>query len=867
MQLSDSSNPPRWPLAILRCFIREQFLEEIEGDLEEVFLEYLEAHTERRARWLYTLEVVRLLRPNLIKKILSPIHHIHLDMLKHNLTLSLRSYWRQKSTFLINLIGLSTGLACFLLIALWIQDERAMDKFHANDENLYQIMEQIQGPTTITTSSNTAGPVASTLAEEMPEVVAAVTARTKSINPNTLSVGEQNLKAKGLYASEDLFQIFSFQLLAGSPDQVLVEPNAIVLSEDLAKRLFGEGATAVGKTVELAHESILTVTGIVENIPSASSLQFDYVLPFRAWSQENTWVNAWTNSHPQAFVLLKEGTDIEQFNAKIADYISRNTDGADSHRTLFARKFSDAYLYGKFENGVQAGGRIEYVRLFSLIALFILMIACINFMNLATARATRKLKEIGVKKSLGASRSSLVSQYLSESTLLAFLSAVVAVGIVIAALPKFNLITSKQLELSLDGLTLGFLWLTILGTGLLAGSYPALYLSSLKPILIIKGKLETSWAELFVRKGLVVVQFALSVILIMAVWVVYQQIQYTQNKHLGYDRDNMLFISKEGKMHEPEVATTFLAELERMPGVLGASTIDNTMTYSDWRTNSVNWPGKDPSDRTAFEIIQVDYEAIELLDMEMAAGRSFSRSFGSDTTALIFNEAAIKHMGLEDPVGKRLEMWGGSLEIIGVVKDFHFESLHKTVDPMIMYLGNEARYMMVRIDGQRTPATIAAIQAKYQEANPGFTFDYHFLDDDYAALYAAENRVSSLSRYFAGLAVLISCLGLFGLAMFSAAKRQKEIGIRKVLGASYLQLIRLLSADFTKMVGMAVLIGLPISYVLLNDWLNTFAFSIDLQWYYFVGVGLLALLIAWFTVALQMTQVARVNPVESLRDE
>ncbi len=867
MQTPEQSSPPRWPLALLRFFIRDQYLEEIEGDLEEVYFEFLEEHSKRRARWLYTLEVIRLFRPNLVKKLLSPTLHIHLDMFKHNLTISLRSYWRQKSSFLINLIGLSTGLACFLLITLWIKDELSMDKFHRHDAELYQVMEHITGPNSIGTTTNTSGPVASTLVEELPEVLAGVTARTKSINPNTLSVGDVNLKAKGLYATKDLFRLFSFELLAGSPDQVLLDPNAVVLSESLAKRLFEQASNATGQSVELAHETALTVSGVFKDTPASSSLQFDYVLSFESWSKEHTWVNEWNNTHPQAFLLLDEGTNIDLLNEKIAGYIGRMTEGEDDHRQLFVRKYSDNYLYGGFENGVQSGGRIEYVRLFSLIALFILMIACINFMNLSTARATRRLKEIGVKKSLGATRGSLISQYISESTLLAFLSCVAALGIVFFALPQFNLITSKELSVSFDAVTIGFLLLTIVGTGLLAGSYPALYLSSLKPILIIKGTLKSSWGEIWVRKGLVVVQFALSVILIVSVWVVYQQIQYTQDKHLGYDRDNVLLIEKEGKMQIPETAQTFLSEMKRLPGVQGTASLDNTMTHSDWRTNDVHWPGKDPADHTAFEVIQVDYDAIELLGMEMAAGRSFSRTFGSDTTAIVFNEAAIKYMGLEDPVGMRLDMWGDSPEIIGVVKDFHFESLHEAVDPMIMYLGDRGRYMMVRIDGQRTQSTITAIRNLYLEANPGFALDYQFLDDEYAALYAAENRVSTLSRYFAGLAILISCLGLFGLAMFSAAQRQKEIGIRKVLGASYIQLIRLLSLDFTRMVGIAILIGLPISYYLLRNWLNTFAFSIDLQWYFFLGAGLLALLIAWLTVLLQMTKATRVNPVESLRNE
>lgn len=867
MQTPNHPTPPRWPLTFLRFFLKEAYLEEIEGDMEEVFAEYLEAYSVKRARWLYAKEVLQLLRPNLLKSFLSSSINIHRDMLKHNILLAARHYWRHKTSFVINLLGLSSGLACFLLISLWVQDELKTDRFHTHKEDLYQVLEHTTLPNGIHTKNSTSGLTGPTLAAEMPEVLAAVTARTNSIRTHTFSMGETNMKARGLYASADFFRLFSFPLKEGTAQHALADVGNIAISESLAMRLFGRTEQLQGESVQLDHENTYLVKGVFEDPPRYSSLQFDYVLPFRVWSQENRWVNEWRNTYPQTFLLLEPGTDIAAFNNKIANYISIKTGQEESKRQLGVVKFADTYLYGDFENGLQKGGRIEYVWLFSLIALFILLIACINFMNLSTARASMRLREIGVKKALGAGRSSLVFQYLSESLFLTFIGLTVAVGIVLGFLPTFNEITGKSLQLVWSASMVGWLLACLLFTGLVAGSYPALYLSMLKPILIVRGKIQNHWGELWIRKGLVVMQFSLSTILIVAVWVVYQQVRFTQEQHLGYQRDNVMIIEREGQMEESTNARVFLEELQKIPGVLGASSIDNTMTESEWGTHSVQWPGKDPEDRTSFEIIEIDYGMMELLEMEMAQGRTFSRSFGSDTSSLIFNEAAIRHMGLEDPVGMQLTMGSSTWQIIGVVKDFHFESFHEQVKPLMMYQGNSGHYLMTKIDGQRTTSTIAAIRSLYEKSNPGFSLDYSFLDENYQALYAAEDRIARLSQYFAALAVLISCLGLFGLAMFTAAKRRKEIGLRKVLGASSFQLLQLLSGDFTKMVGIALLIGLPVSYILVRMWLETFAFHVEVQWYTFVGAGCLAILVAWGTIAFQMAHSLRLNPIESLREE
>lgn len=787
-------------------------------------------------------------------------------MFRHNLLLIYRTFKRFKTTFFINLIGLSTGLACALLIYLWVNDELRVDKFHENDHRLYQVMENVEQAGSFITRQTTAGPTAEALANEMPEVEAAVT--TTWISSFTLSVDENNIKAKGLYASADYFKLFSYEIIQGNKNQVLSDKTSIVISEALARRLFGTTENVIGKVVEWQHEKQYQVSGVFKNIPKRSSVQFDFLLPFKTFWDDNEWVTNWFNTAPQTYLLMKEGTDIEQFNHKIADFVRTKTEGRANHRTPFATRYSDAYLYNQYDNGVQAGGRIEYVRLFSIIALFILFIACINFMNLSTARASRRLKEVGIKKAVGARRRTLVVQYLSESTLMSLLSLVLALLLVVLFLPKFNDITEKQLSLNFNVTFILSLLSIVLITGLVAGSYPALYLSGFNPAIVLKGKLNSFMGELWARKGLVVFQFTLSVILIVSVWMVYKQIEFVQTQHLGYEKDNIILFEKEGQLDEAEKLETFLSEIKHIPGIVDASSSEHDMTGHNGGTYGVEWPGKDPDDRTEFERMAVNYGMIEMLGIAMKEGRTFSKEFGSENTKIIFNEAAIEFMGLTDPVGKVVKLWGEDKEIIGVAKDFHFDSFREEVKPLFFRLApNNTWNIMVKIAAGREKEALAQLQQLYQEFNPGFALDYQFLDEDYQALYVAEQRVSTLSKYFAGLAILISCLGLFGLAAFTAERRIKEIGIRKILGSSELGIVYLLSSDFTKMVITAIVIALPVSYFIAKIWLENFAFKITLEWWFFIGAGLLALLIAWLSVGFQTIKAARVNPTQCLKDE
>lgn len=789
-------------------------------------------------------------------------------MFKHNFIISFRRFNRYKMTFLINLMSLSTGIACAILIFLWVKDELNVDKFHENDSRLYQVMENVNQDNKIITRQSTAGPTAEALANEMPEVEYAVTTTTNRILSYILSFDENNIRADGLYAGPDFFKLFSYQLIRGSKEEVLSDKKSIVISESLAERLFGTTEDVMGKVVEWQHEKQYKVTGIFKDIPARSSVQFDFVLTIETFKDNNGWFNSWFNTAPQTYLLMKSGTDINRFNSKIANLIRIKTNNEADHRTPFITRYSDVYLYNHYENGIQAGGRIDYVRMFSIIAIFLLLIACINFMNLSTARASGRMKEVGIKKTIGAGRRILISQYLGESIIMATLSLIISVILVILILPKFNLITGKHLVFGFDmNLVLSLLGIAII-TGVMAGSYPALYLSGVRPISVLKGKLSSSIGELWVRKGLVVFQFAISVIFIVSVLVVYKQIEFVQAKNLGYDKNNVLLIEREGQLSQEANLETFLSEVNTIPGVIDASSTGHDMRGHNGGTYGIVWPGKDPEDKTEFENMPVNYGMIGLLGIKMKEGRTFSKKFSADTAKIIFNDAAIQFMGLTDPIGKVIKLWGRDMQIIGVTENFHFETFHEKVKPAFFWLSSQnTDKIAIKINAGSVQKTIAGIQQLHRKLNPGFPLDYQFLDDEYQALYAAEQRVSVLSKYFAGLAVLISCMGLFGLAAFTAERRTKEIGIRKILGAEEFGIIRMLSGEFTKIVLIAILCGLPVSYLIIRNWLNDFAYRIDLKWWYFVGAGMLALLIAWLTVGIQTFKAARINPVKCLQDE
>ncbi len=792
-------------------------------------------------------------------------------MFHHNLLLIYRNFKRFKSTFLINLIGLSTGLACTLLIYLWVNDELNVDKFHEKDSQLFQVMENAGQADGISTGTNTPDLLAETMLKEMPEVEYAI-----AIMPGTLlgkfslTAGETNIKASGQYVSKDYFNAFSYPLTQGDKNQVLADKYSIVISKSLAIKLFKTSGNVIGKTLDcqiLGFKESVIISGIFDGSSSNSSEQFDFVLSFELWkdlSQKFVRPINWDNHAPSTYVVLRPDANPDVFNKKIASFIKDKF--KDSNVTLFAVPYSDQYLHGKYENGVQSGGRIKYLQLFSIIALFILGIACINFMNLSTAKASRRIKEVGIKKAVGASRKALIYQYLGESMMMAFLSLALAIVFVEVFLPQFNLITGKQLTLRLESnLALSILGITFF-TGLLSGSYPALYLSGFNPALVLKGKLNTSIGELFARKGLVIFQFMLSVVLIVSVLVVYKQIEFVQTQNLGYDKDHIIYFDIEGKVAEGQDA--FFAEVKNIQGIVNVSSIGSALMGHTSSTSGLNWEGKNPNDIIEFENVSVNYDMIETLGIIMNAGRSFSRDFSTDDNAMILNQAAIDVMGIKSPVGKIINLWGGNIEIIGIAKNFHFESLHESVRPLFFLLNSKQTLkIMAKIEAGREKETIERLEKFYAKFNPGYLLDYKFLDQDYQAQYVSEKRVGILARYFAGLAIIISCLGLFGLAAFTAERRLKEIGIRKILGSSQFGIVYLLSSEFTRIVFSSIVIALPLSYFIAKYWLDSFAFRIELEWWYFISAGLMALIIALLTVGMQAVKAARINPVNNLRTE
>ena len=804
-------------------------------------------------------------------------------MFKYSLKIAWRNILKDRSFTLLNLIGLSTGLACTLLIFLWVHDERSVDQFNENDGRLFQVMANWQTPQGVQTGENTPGLLARTLTADMPEVEYAVPVIPPSWfdKKGIIIYGGQRLEACNQFAGKDYLQVFSYPLLQGDRGSALAGNRTIILSDELARKLFHTMGNVIGKTVEWNQKDfsgVYMVSGVFQKPPSNTTAQFDIVFNYDLFLQKNQKLLNWGNNDPDTYVMLKKGTDVAAFDRKIAGLVQARSE--NSKQTLFLQKYSDRYLHNHYDNGVPSGGRIEYVRLFTIIALFILVIACINFMNLSTAKAAERMKESGIRKVMGASRLSLVVQYLGESLLMAALAAGIAVLLVAVLLPRFNGITGKQLTLQVDGPIVVTAVLIILFTGLVAGSYPAIYLSGFKPAGTLKGRLKNSVGELLVRKGLVVFQFTLSGVFIISVLVIYQQMQLVQTKNLGYNRDHVIYFDRGGMVSDSMADYVpggkyetdldhFVEQVKAVPGVVDAANFRHSLIERDGGTADLSWPGKDPNLEMAFTDIGVGYHFIETMGVQMEAGRTYSRAYGDEKSKIIFNELAIKKMGLTNPIGKMVHLWGKDREIIGVVKDFNFQSLYENVKPCFFDLAvnQHASKIMVRIKAGQEAQTIYRLAKLYTKDNQGLAFDYRFLDDDYNRLYVSERRVAVLSRYFAGLAVIISGLGLFGLAAFTAQRRQKEIGIRKVVGATVGHIVVLLSADFLQLVLVAVLIAFPIAWWAMHRWVEGFAYRVHVGAAVFLVSGGAIMVVTALTISWQAIRAATANPVRSLRAE
>ena len=792
-------------------------------------------------------------------------------MFKNYFKTAWRNLLRNKAFSVINISGLALGLTCSLLIILWIQDERSIDGFHKNGKLLYQVYERNYYDGKVDASYPTQGLLAEELKRVIPEIQYASGFEYAS-PPGTLSTFEADNKVNkmgGLYAGMDFFSMFSYPLLQGTPQTALSSPGGIAISKKMAENFFGSAEKAIGQMIRFENKDELKITAVFENIPANSSQQFDFLRTWYDFVKENDWVHNWGNTDPSTFVQLRKDADPLKVEPKIKDFIYRYRQKDNSFRTELAlQPYPEKYLHSSFKNGYVDGGRIEYVNLFMIVAVFILLIACINFMNLATAQSAKRAKEVGLRKVVGAARSSLVKQFIGEALLLTLFAIIIAIVLSATLLPAFNGLTGKQLSIPF---TQPLFWLAITAlmiiTGFVAGSYPALFLSSLNPVRVLKSGLKFGAGNIFFRKGLVVFQFTLSIILIVGMIVTYRQMNYIQSKNLGYDRDNLLYVPIEGELANKYVL--FKQQAAEIPGVLNISKMRNSPTVIEHHTGSISWPGKDPNLTVSFADGVVGYDFVKTMKLQLKEGRDFSKEFGTDSVGFILNETAVNKIGLNDPIGETVTWGNHPGKVIGVLKDFHFSSMHQSIEPLILRLDENWSWgtILVRMKAGKTKEVLAGLEKLCAAMNPKFPFTYQFSDSEFSKLYKSEAIVSRLSNYFAFLAIFISCLGLFGLATFTAVQRTKEIGVRKVLGASVLQIIAMLSGSFVKLIVIAMLIAFPLAWYFMNKWLENFAYKVHLGWIIFFIAGTVAVLIALLTVSYQAIKAAIANPVKSLRTE
>ncbi|GAB3798986.1 ABC transporter permease [Spirosoma humi] len=802
-------------------------------------------------------------------------------MLTNYVKIAWRNLIRNKAFSAINILGLALGMGCSLLIFLWIQDELRMDSYHTNGPHLYNVMQRQFYDGQVQTGRFTPGVLADELKKQFPEVVYAAGYTGWDANV-TFAAGEKINKETGHWAGADWFSMFSIPLLAGTPATALNSPNSLAISRKTAEFYFGNPVSALGKSIRIDNKNDYQVTAVFENLPETSSDKYDFLLNWYDCLTRNPWMKEWGNNGPHTRIMLRPASNGEPvntaaFEAKLGPFLRKYNKeiGKSFDAQLFLQAYLDGYLYSNFKNGQQDGGRIEYVRLFTLVAVFLLLIACINFMNLATARSVKRAREVGVRKVIGAVRSVLAGQFIGEALLFTVLALLIALFLVFLTLPFFNSLTGKHISLQT---TQASFWVVLVGmalfTGLIAGSYPAMFLSSLEPVRVLKGTLKFGAGARFFRQGLVVFQFVLSMLLIVGTIIVYRQVNYVQTTNLGYERENLIYVPVEGELTSLSSYKTFKDELLRQPGILAVSSMQEAPTNIGSSTGGVTWPGKDPNVNIEMTQTAVGYDLMKTLKVNVT-GRDFSPEFGTDTTNYLINEAAAKRIGYKAAgsasslVGQPITMWGKPGKIIGVMQDFHFQSLHIPISPLIIRLSTEPgmQNFLIRTQPGQTTQALASIEGLWKQMNPKFPFAYRFADDEYQKLYKSETVVGSLANYFAFLAIFISCLGLFGLSAFTAEQRTKEIGIRKVLGASVSSIIGLLSQDFLKLVLLAIAIASPLAWYAMNQWLQGFAYKVDLSWWVFALAGILAIGIALLTISFQSVKAALMNPVKSLRSE
>lgn len=787
-------------------------------------------------------------------------------MFKNYFKIALRGFAKHKLTFFINLFGLSLGLWAAILIGLWVNSELNVNREFKDLDQIYRVMEHQTYGVDVFTTNSTPGVLAESMKETLSEVEFA---STYTWSQTQLFIQkDKRIKLTGIYAMPDLLQIYQFDVAQGDLDRMLTSNNHVVLTEKGAISLFGK-TDVVGEDVEIRQgtdSKNFIVQGVLKDLKESSSLKFDYILPYALFFQENEWLSDWGNNGPSTIIKLREGTDPEAFSASIENYISERNE--DSNVRLFAYPLADLYLYGQWKDGELVEGRIKNVKLFAMIGLFVLIIACINFMNLSTAKSQKRAKEVGVRKVAGADKKSLVMQFMSESILISFFSGFIAVLLVQISLPIFNELTGKEMFVPYGS---GIFWMELLSiilfTGLVAGSYPALYLSATKVVSVFRSYTKSGKGVVMARKGLVLFQFILATILIVSTLVVYQQISFAMNQDLGYSKDQLIQVTLEGKLLES--FDVFKAELEKNENIESVSRSSFGFMGRNSNTGGVEWEGKDPENAALFEIIRIDYDFIKTSGLQLVRGRDFDHQHGSDSVSgAILNQTALELMEQDHEGNEFFRLWDEERAITGVVKDFHFESFRKDVAPAIFLLDPKNTWQgYIKVNTSKIQETVAYLETVAKNLNPEFPFDYSFMDENYARLYQEDVRLRDLAQYFSILTILISCLGLLGLSAHVAEQKTKEIGIRKVLGASTISILQVINKEFILIVSLSILIGSGIAFWVMKDWLAGYQYKISFEWWFIPVAAATILGVAFLTVTLQSLKAAHSNPVQAIKSE
>jgi len=790
-------------------------------------------------------------------------------MLRNYFKIAFRNIVRHKAFATINIAGLAIGMACSIFILLWVQNELSYDKFHKNADNIYRLTASFNGSEGATNS----GPMVPELKAKIPAIKNFV--RFSQPTTTVFEMGTKRFEEKAVfYADSTLLQVFSFPLMNGNAKTALTRPDAVLITEDMAKKYFGN-EDAMGKILKRDNKDNLVVTGVLKNIPANSHLQFDFIMPMSAIAQSDWRLrdNIWDSYDFYDYIQLDkdfEATPValaglsRQANKIFGEHIKENKPD------IKLQPLADIHLRSDYHSNLPGQGNIQYVNIFFVVALFILAVACINFMNLATARSARRAKEVGLRKVVGAGRIQLIGQFLGESLFISFIALLIAVTIVYLLLPVFSNLAGKELSIQLlDGKLIALLLGIALFTGLISGSYPALFLSGFKPVEVLKGNMKMRGGNLYFRNGLVIVQFVVSIVLLIGTALVYRQLNYIKNRNLGYNKSNLLYMQMTGEMEDKQ--RTLKVELKTNPLTANFTTITDPISNMSSSTLGVEWEGRTVADNKIwFSKTWVTDGFFDVLQMKMASGRALSTTEFADSGNYVINEKAAKIMGMTptDAIGRSLTFSGDKGIIVGVVKDFNYKPAQTAIEPMILAFNKRnGGIVLVRTQPGKTEATIQALEKISKQLNPSFPFSYGFVDQDLNNLYKGEQQMGSLFNVFAIIAIFISCMGLYGLSAFMAEQRTREIGVRKVLGASVFNVVYLLSTGFTKLILIAIVIAIPIAWFAINKWLSSFAYRVDVGWAIFLIASLGALAIAWITVSYESVKAAIANPIKSLRAE